>query len=188
MHRWRRNGGRRWVGRWGTPRLPTTTLLERRPTRPLRELSRRGRQATCSTPIDAHDSVLPALVAITQLKAARQNLKAIAALLPLDDAELPILGAARACCEASARAAAVVDPNASPIERFTRALNESWHVLSTIRKDAATPAHQAVVDFAEHVGIPVKLTKRGTVAHFGDKPRPSMTAVSSEHLASVDDA
>ena len=135
-----------------------------------------------SNELSGERSALPAFVAIAQLEASRQHLRAVSALLPLDDVDQPVLACSRACVEASARALFVLDPEVTPSERFARALNESWEVASS-QKATGKEARAGLTNLAARLGIDFQMKQRS--ARFGALPRPSMSASLRRGLATI---
>ncbi|MBC2934298.1 hypothetical protein [Nocardioides sp. zg-1228] len=140
-------------------------------------------RAWCARTADI-DSILPAFVSAGLLEAARHHLRGMAALLPLDGIDIALSALARGCCEASARAVAVLDPDVEPQTRASRALNDALHSL---RRDSVAIRGDnkgALLSTARRLDIPAQFDKSGHVRQFGDEPRPSMTSLTREYLTS----
>lgn len=135
-----------------------------------------------SIDLSGENSVLPAVVAIAHLEAARQHLRAVSALLVLDDVDQAVLASSRACVEASARAMHVIDVAVSEADRFARASNELWDITKGSGEQPGK-ARVALQQLAATLGIDHEV-KKG-VAQFGAEPRPSMRTSLRQGLAAV---
>lgn len=183
---WERLGGADGVGRWTQlvlDALKESDPLARTPG------SQFDADRTWSEAVSGVDSVMPSVVAMSQLIAARQHLQGLHALLPLQGVDIPTSALARAACESAARAAHVLDRNVTAPVRFARAMNETLN----FRPSAASRVAESrkggellvsLTSLAIRLDIPAKRDKQGRVIWFGAEPRPTMRVVTLDFLRS----
>lgn len=135
--------------------------------------------------VGGQDSILPALVALGYLTAAQQHLRGIRALLPLEGVDASLNDAARACCEASARLVAVLDPRESPLERVTRALNDCLHMAPGQLRSSPGAARTSLTETAHRLRVHAELDQSGRTLYFGSRQRPNMTKLTGRYLANL---
>ena len=103
-------------------------------------------------------------------------------MLTTGKVDIAVSALARACCESSARAAAVLDPNVDSLTRVSRALNDALHSLPADSAAVSGSDDGTLLTTARQLSIEVRVGKGGRITQFGSEPRLPMTALTREYL------